>query len=219
MPQHLAIVMKSDEEVDQFYEDIQSLLWRGLVHYNIVMGDFIAETGKRVTGESALGNHGVDSWNKRGHFCWLCWKSFTCLWIYSLTKVHQKWSWKYPSEVTTVIDFILTNRFDIMKNAIVLNRVNVGCNHRIRAEVKINHLDKIRLLQILLLCWIKDPFFQSGFKTDMQPLNNEKNLCIEKINKNFTKILKTAVLVIGGTKGKGRSLHTIITNWNVYEEP
>lgn len=38
----------SIEEVQEFYEDIQSITNRRLAHYNVIMGEFNAELGKKV---------------------------------------------------------------------------------------------------------------------------------------------------------------------------
>lgn len=38
---------------------------RGLAHSNVIMGDYNAQARKKVTGESMVGKHGLDSQNER----------------------------------------------------------------------------------------------------------------------------------------------------------
>ena len=50
----------------------------------------------------------------------------------------QKWTRKSPNEETNnKIDYILTNKYDILENMEVLNKVNIGSDHwMIRCTIK-----------------------------------------------------------------------------------
>ena len=44
-------------------------------------------------------------------------------------KTERRWTWKSPNGVTkTEIDYILTNRPDIVTDVTVINQVNIGCD-------------------------------------------------------------------------------------------
>jgi endonuclease/exonuclease/phosphatase family metal-dependent hydrolase len=44
----------------------------------------------------------------------------------------RRWTWKSPNGVTkTEIDYILTNRPDIITDVTVINQVNIGSDHRL----------------------------------------------------------------------------------------
>ena len=44
----------------------------------------------------------------------------------------RRWAWKIPNGVTkTEIDYILTNRPDIITDVTVINQVNIGSDHRL----------------------------------------------------------------------------------------
>ena len=47
-------------------------------------------------------------------------------------KAGRRWTWKSPNGVTkTEIDYILTNRPDIVTDVTVINQVNIGSDHRL----------------------------------------------------------------------------------------
>ena len=200
----------SDEEVEKFYEDIEAIMNRESAHFNVIMGDFNAKIGKKTAGETALGNHGVDSRNERGQILvnFAENHSLKIMNTFFYKKVHRKWTWKSPCGVTNEIDFILTNRRDIMKNVTVLNKVNVGSDHRmVRAEIKIN-LKRERKnlvskpLTNLINLQNRKPEFAVNIENRYAALNNEDCLDIEETNDNFTRILNEAALEVGGRKEK-----------------
>ena len=61
-------------------------------------------------------------------------------------KAGRRWTWKSPNGVTkTEIDYILTNRPDIVKDITVINQVNTGSDHRlvisnIKLDVEVEYL-------------------------------------------------------------------------------
>ena len=46
-------------------------------------------------------------------------------------KIARRWKWKSPNDVTKAeIDYILTNRWDVVTDVTVINQVNIGSDHR-----------------------------------------------------------------------------------------
>ena len=46
-------------------------------------------------------------------------------------KARRRWTWKSPNGVSkTEIDYLLTNRPDIVTDVTVINQVNIGSDHR-----------------------------------------------------------------------------------------
>lgn len=39
-----------NEEAEEFYEDVQSIMNRRPAHYNVILGNFNAKAGKKVAG-------------------------------------------------------------------------------------------------------------------------------------------------------------------------
>ena len=54
--------------------------------------------------------------------------------------VNKRWTWRSPNhETRNEIDYILVDKHNIVKNVDVLNRVNIGSDHRmVRCKIQIN---------------------------------------------------------------------------------
>ena len=57
-----------DEEVERFYEDVETAMRRNKTHFTFVIGDFNAKIGQKRVGETAVGNFGIGNRNDRGDF-------------------------------------------------------------------------------------------------------------------------------------------------------
>src|SRR5271156_3493502 len=105
------------------------------------MGDFNATIGKQQDGENhVLGRHGAGRRNERGDRL-VEFATSRNLYIAN-TKFHMKskWTWRSPDGKTTnEIDFII-NRVETVKDVQVINRVNVGSDHRmVRNKIQFQH--------------------------------------------------------------------------------
>ena len=110
-------------------------------HYTIVMGDINAQIGKRTNPmETATGKFGLGLRNERGDTLV---ELETSRKYKNMNTMFQKkagrgWAWKSPNGVMkTEIDYILTNRPDIVTDLTVINQVNV----KLDIEVERNTID------------------------------------------------------------------------------
>ncbi|XP_063957603.1 craniofacial development protein 2-like [Lytechinus pictus] len=121
----------TDEEVDMVYEEIAKLLDEDKANFTIVMGDFNAKVGKMEdNSEVMLGKFGTR--NDRGDRLleFALSRGLEVMTSFFKKKEHRKWTWQSPNGTTrNEIDFILTNRPDIVKDVSVLNRFNTGSDH------------------------------------------------------------------------------------------
>ena len=100
------------------------------------MGDFNAKVGKSKAGESIVGNHGIGQRNERGDKL----VNFAERYGLKITNTFfqkregRKWTWKSPNGITkNEIDFILTDEIDNIKDVTVINKVDIGSDHRMVA--------------------------------------------------------------------------------------
>ena len=201
----------SDEEIESFYEDVHLASERTKSHFTIIMGDFNAKIGKKTEGETAVGNHGIGTRNERGQMLveFAEARSLSIMNTFFEKRLERKWTWKSPSDVKNEIDFIISNRRDIIKNVEVINKVNVGSDHRmVRGEIKI-HLRRERNKLMskpqpnLANLRIRATEFSLNIQNRYSLLRDE-DLNIDQINKQFNDIIKEAALEVGG-KNDNRS--------------
>ena len=107
------------------------------------MGDFNAQIGKRTNPmETATGKFGLGLRNERGDTLveWATLREYTIMNTMFQKKAGSRWTWKSPNGLTkTDIDYILTNRPDIVTDVTVINQVNIGSDHRlVMNNIKLN---------------------------------------------------------------------------------
>ena len=203
----------SDEEVENFYEDVQKAIDRKRAHFMVIMGDFNAKIGKRVEQETSIGNHGIGTRNERGQrlieFAEA--RSLSIMNTFFEKRIERKWTWKSPSGVKNEIDFILSNRRDVVKDVSVINKVNVGTDHRmVRSKIKFDlKIERKKLIRKPLpnLANLKNKAteFSLNIQNRYSVLNSEENLDIDHINDQFTNIMKEAALEVGGKSERQKS--------------
>ena len=101
-------------------------------HYTIVMGDLNAQRTNPM--ETATGRFGLELRNERGDTLaeWAISRKYKIVNTMFQTKAGKRWTWKSPNSVMkTDIDYILTNRFDIVTDVTVIKQVNIGSDHRL----------------------------------------------------------------------------------------
>ena len=115
----------------------------------------------------------------------------------------RKWTWRSPNEETkNEIDFIITDNFNIVKDVTVINKVNIGSDHRMIAS-RIKFDFKIERTKMILK---KKTFprytvgnvseYKVEVKNRFQALGNEE--CdIEGMCNNLTSIIKEAAAAVG----------------------
>ena len=98
----------------------------------MVMGDFKAQIEKRKKHvETATSKFGLELGNKRGDTLvkWATSKKYKIMNTMFQKIARRIWKWKSPKGVTKAeIDYILTNRLDVVTDVTVINKVNIGSN-------------------------------------------------------------------------------------------
>ena len=133
----------TDDEVEEFYDDVSSVIDKVKTHYTIVMGDFNARLGARMSvHETGLGQYGLGHRNTRGQrlLNFLHQKNMFAMNTFFAKKPQYKWTWKHPNGIhKNEYDYIATDRKDIVQDVTVLNRFSTGSDHRIvRASLSFN---------------------------------------------------------------------------------
>ena len=138
----------SQEELDNFYDDIYNTLNTNKAHYNIIMGDLNAKIGQG--NEECVGKFGYGERNERGEdlINFATAHNFKIMNTFFQKSKNKRWTWRSPNhETKNEIDFILIDRHNIVKNVDVLNQVNVGSDHRmVRCKIQINTKQERRKL-------------------------------------------------------------------------
>ena len=83
--------------------------------------------------ETTTGKFGLELGNERGDTLveWATSRKYKIMNIMFQKKPGRRWAWKSPNWVTkTEIEYILTNRLDIVTDVTVINRVNIGSEHQ-----------------------------------------------------------------------------------------
>ena len=132
--------VSSDEELEEFYDDLQTEMRHKKTHYNVIMGDFNAKVGKGD--EDCVGSFGYGVRNDRGDdlINFATAHGFKIMNTYYKKKKNRRWTWRSPNfETFNEIDYVLVDKNNIVKNFEVLNKVNVDSDHRmIRCKVQID---------------------------------------------------------------------------------
>ena len=131
-----------DEEVENFYNDLDKILEKPC-YYTILMGDFNAKVGKRAnSSETATGIFGLGTRNERGDTLveWATSEKFKIMNTMFKKKPKRRWTWKSPDGTTkNEIDYVLTTKPDTITDVTVINRINVGSDHRmVMSSVKLD---------------------------------------------------------------------------------
>ena len=226
----------SDEEVSDLYDDITEQLQTDS-HYIIVMGDFNAKVGIKVDqDELAMGKFGSGERNERGRALvnWTTENKLKIMNTYYKKRSSRRWTWQSPDGNTkNEIDYIITNRVTIFRDVRIINRLNIGSDHRTlmgdiemdikreRRKLMNNNIAKIDIQQLIGRRDEFEVLLENRFKA-LQDLGEDK---AEERNTQITNILQESTIEIakdtrvyksklsGGTKGlikKRRSLKKAI---------
>ena len=200
----------NDEEVERFYEDVERAMKRNKTQFTFVIGDFNSKVGQKRIGETAVGNFGINNRNDRGDTLvdFAERNHLRIMNTFFHKKESRKWTWRGPNGTTrNEIDFILANRPDIVKDVTVLNRVNVGSDHRmVRCRIGLD----LKIERNKLVKSIKPNLSKLREKTveyEIEVQNRYSQLTdieetVEDMCDNFTRIITEASLSIAGKTHK-----------------
>ena len=121
----------SKDDINSFYNDVDKTLGK-LDHFTIVMGD-ITNRDKNKPYGNGNSKFGTELRIDRGDTLveWATSKKYNIMNIMFQKKTGRRWTWESPSGVTkTELDYILTNRPDIVTDITVINQVNIRSDHR-----------------------------------------------------------------------------------------
>ena len=103
-------------------------------HYTIVMGDFNAKVGGQTnTSERATGCFGLGQRNERGDTLveWATSKNVKIMNTQFQKKAGRTWTRRSPDGHTrNEIDYIMTDKPSMVTDVTVINRINIGSDHR-----------------------------------------------------------------------------------------
>ena len=198
-----------DEEIESFYDDIGQVMDQENTKYTLLIGDFNAKVGKKEIGESSVGNFGVGERNGRGELLVNFAEKYNMRIMNTFFKKREgrKWTWRSPNGTTkNEIDFIIADKNNTVKNVTVINKVNVGSDHRMVAcTTKFDfkgERNKLVLKKEVCLDRIKEnkTEFQLEIKNRFEALSVSGD-DIEDMNSNLIKVLKEAAEKIGKSDG------------------
>lgn len=187
-----------------FYEDVSRAMQESPTKYNILIGDFNAKLGSKEDGsEFALGHYGYGERNDRGTTMlqFLLHEKMYAMNSFFKKKPQRKWTWHSPDGNTkNEIDYIITNKQDIVQDVTVINKCSIGSDHRmVRAKVNINIKRERRKLisQTHVKKWthIEDPIqYQQHIDRSLGYLKEVKTeeINIDELNKEIIHTLKMA---------------------------
>ena len=200
----------TDEEIENFYEDVETAMKKHNTQFTFVIGDFNAKVGQKVAGETVLGNFGVGNRNSRGDTLveFAERNRLNIMNTFFQKRESRKWTWRGPNGTTkNEIDFILTDKPKIVKDVSVLNKVNTGSDHRmVRCKVTLDlKQERNKLVRSVKpnLCKLKERTeeFSLAIQNRYSQLE-ESDESIEEMNDNFTKIVIEESLRVAGKFGK-----------------
>ena len=196
----------SDEETDNFYNTIDKILEKQ-THYTIVMGDFNAKVGGQTnTSERATGCFGLGQRNERGDTLveWATSKNFKIMNTQFQKKAGRRWTWRSPDGHTrNEIDYIMTDKPSMVTDVTVINRINIGSDHRmvmgsitlnIRAERRKLLNKNTRTRVDTQMIGTKKNTFQLELKNRFPALEEHDDM--DSLNKNMTEIIQQSAMSI-----------------------
>ena len=197
----------SDDEIEDFYEDLQKVIDanKNKFHFLTVMGDFNAKVGTKLNSDSVVGNHGHGIRNARGDRL-VEFAESNKLYISNTffeKPDTKKWSWRSPKGNLNLIDYIMTNKLDHVKNASAISKVNVGSDHRmIRTEFCFNTVferNKLIVNKItkpnLEVLTSRRVEFEIALKNKFETL---QEVNIDSLNSEINNILRDTAKTIAG---------------------
>ena len=210
----------SEEELESFYEDITRVLEEEKTQYTLIIGDFNAKVGRNAAGESSVGKFGVGERNERGEVLVSFAEKYNLriMNTFFQKRKGRKWTWKSPNGATkNEIDFIIADKNNSVNNVTVINKVNIGSDHRmVGCTAKFNfRATRNKLILKKKICPEKikenQMEFQLEIRNRFQLLDVTENDDIDKANENLTTAIREAAEKIGSTKTNKESKYSQTT--------
>lgn len=191
----------TDEEVEWFYDDVNTAIQEVDTKYTILMGDLNAKIGhKQDDSEFVVGPHGYGDRNERGKTLieFLLQQRLYVMNTYFKKSPQRKWTWQSPNGINkNEIDFIITNKKETVQDVTVLNRFSTGSDHRmVRAKIVLNVKEERRHMvaraeKAKFTSITNIRAYQEEIENNLQNVvQDETN--IEQLNETLVKVLKKA---------------------------
>jgi hypothetical protein len=200
-----------DEEVEEFYENVNTLMDCTRTHFTMIIGDFNAKIGKQKHHEEdVMGKHGIGERNERGDRL-IEFAGSRKMYIANgkfQKKESRMWTWQSPDASTrNQIDFIMTNKKDTIMNVDVINKVNTGSDHRmVRSKVKFGiRVERLKLVKNKrpMVDYVKlhanKAEFQIQLRNRFSALDNHSD-DVNSYNRELTQIVVDTAYSIAGCK-------------------
>src|SRR5713101_6851920 len=123
-----------EEEIENFYEELDKAMNKNKEHFTILMGDFNAKIGKNINNIPLIGKFGLGNRNERGDLLeeFLGKQQLYIMNTFFMKKEKHKWTWRGPNGTTkNEIDYILTNKKHIVHDVSVINNFKFYSDHRL----------------------------------------------------------------------------------------
>ncbi|KOB79474.1 Endonuclease-reverse transcriptase, partial [Operophtera brumata] len=181
-----------DEEVESFYDLLNTACEENRGTWNLVLGDFNAKLGTRQPNDSypTLGQFGLGDRNVRGtrliHFAF-----GQNLYIgnsFFAKKPQRRWTWVAPNRTyKNEIDFVLSSDRSIVKDVSVINKINYSSDHRpVRAKIKFNFkIHRLKHFQSKITKHSKHSLVKNSDQFNLELTNQFSSLRIENSSKTI----------------------------------
>lgn len=132
-----------EEEVEEFYDQIQEILESKPARKILIIGDFNAKIGiRKDERENSVDQHGHGQRNERGDklINFLEMNRLFAMNSFFKKRENRKCTWRSPDfKFKNEIDYIVSNDTRIVQDVTVINRVNASSDHRmVRSKIRIN---------------------------------------------------------------------------------
>ena len=171
------------------------------------MGDFNAKDGGQTnTSESATGCFGLGQRNERGDTLveWATSTNFKIMNTQFQKKAGRRWTWRSPDGHTkNEIDYIMTDNPWMVTDVTVINRINIGSDHRmVMGSITLNTRAERRKLQNkntrtsvdTKMIGTKKNTFKLELKNRFTALEEHDD--IYSLNKNMTEMIQQSAMSI-----------------------
>jgi len=133
----------SGEDIRSFYDDVAQAMSSFPAYFTVLAGDLNAKLRKKQTEEeTSLGCYEIGERNERGNLLlqFLLHHQLAAMNTFFRKAEHRKGTWISPDGRTkNEIDFIITDKKQIVTDVTILNKLSVGSDHRmVRAKIVLN---------------------------------------------------------------------------------
>ncbi|XP_020841521.1 uncharacterized protein LOC110208062 [Phascolarctos cinereus] len=172
-----------EEEVDKFYEDLDKILQIESA-YTLILGDFNAKVGTGEEGEEYVGRYGSGSRDERGQRL-VEYAEASHLYImntFFMKRVGRRWTWSPDEVVKEEVDYILTDKKQLVTDVAVISEsvVCMQSYHRlVRAKVKLNtkleERMKMKRRHCVRLQQLEEELFQHTVESQNWEMNRNRD--------------------------------------------